>query len=448
MSIKNKRKKFIIDTSVLLYDANCIKNFHGNDLILPLVVLEEIDKFKSREGILGENAREINRFLDDLRSKGSLFKGIEIEDYDLKIKVSLNYDFENLNLSKENNDNWIIACANWHRNNEYSEESLKIITKDINLRVKSDSVGIKADDYFADYISIKTEEKGLYQGHIEIQVESELINDFYKYHKLNIEDYDIKERIFENQFVTLKTELGQSALAIKKSDNLYLIQTKNENFKTGIVYNSTETIIPKNKEQVFALSLLKDESIPLVTLTGVPGSGKTFLTLMSALNEIQLKQKNRIIFTRPVQTVGKDIGFLPGTLNEKMAPWLAPIVDNFRNQFGDLSYFDLMMEKGMIDVAPLSYIRGRSFNDSIIIVDEAQNATVHELKTVITRTGKNSKIVLLGDIEQIDLPYVNKYSNGLTIIIEKLKDTTLTGHINFTKGYRSELANLVAEKLN
>ena len=169
---------------------------------------------------------------------------------------------------------------------------------------------------------------------------------------------------------------------------------------------------------------------------------------MSALNEIQLKQKNRIIFTRPVQTVGKDIGFLPGTLNEKMAPWLAPIVDNFRNQFGDLSYFDLMMEKGIIDVAPLSYIRGRSFNDSIIIVDEAQNATVHELKTVITRTGKNSKIVLLGDIEQIDLPYVNKYSNGLTIIIEKLKDTTLTGHINFTKGYRSELANLVAEKLN
>jgi PhoH-like ATPase len=168
---------------------------------------------------------------------------------------------------------------------------------------------------------------------------------------------------------------------------------------------------------------------------------------MSSLKLIEGDQKQRIIFTRPIQTVGKDIGFLPGSLNEKMEPWLAPIVDNFRNQFGDLSYFELMREKGLIDIAPLSYIRGRSFNDSIIIVDEAQNATVHELKTVITRTGKNSKIVLLGDIEQVDLAYVDKHSNGLTIVIEKLKNESLTGHVNFTKGYRSELANIAAERL-
>ncbi len=442
----NKRKKFIIDTSVFLYDANCIKNFSGNDLIIPLVVLEEIDKFKSKEGILGENAREVNRFLDDLRSKGSLNDGVFIEDYDLNIVVSNKYDFDNLNLDKENNDNVIIACANWHRNN-LENFIIKIITKDINLRVKSDAIGIKADDYFADYINIKSQENGLYQGHIEIIVEQDFINNLYKNHSISVDKLDFKIEILQNQFITFKTDLGQSALAVRKNNNILLIQNKSETFKTGIIYHSTETITPKNKEQTFALFLLKDESIPLVTLTGVPGSGKTFLTLMSALNEIENKRKSRIIFTRPIQTVGKDIGFLPGTLNEKMAPWLAPIVDNFRNQFGDLSYFDLMMEKGIIDVAPLSYIRGRSFNDSIIIVDEAQNATVHELKTVITRTGKNSKIILLGDIEQIDLPYVNKYSNGLTIIIEKLKDTNLTGHINFTKGYRSELANLVAEKL-
>ena len=157
--------------------------------------------------------------------------------------------------------------------------------------------------------------------------------------------------------------------------------------------------------------------------------------------------KKRIIFTRPIQTVGKDIGYLPGTLNEKMAPWLSPIVDNFRNQFGDMTYFEMMIEKGIIDVAPLSYIRGRSFNDAIIIVDEAQNATVHELKTVITRTGKNSKIILLGDIEQVDLPYINKYSNGLTIVIEKLKNESLVGHIHFEKGYRSDLANIAAKLL-
>jgi PhoH-like ATPase len=203
----------------------------------------------------------------------------------------------------------------------------------------------------------------------------------------------------------------------------------------------------KNKEQIFALNLLLNDDIPLVTLTGVPGSGKTYLTLMAALKQIEKEKKKRIIFTRPSQTVGKDIGFLPGTLNEKMAPWLAPIVDNFRNQFGDLTYFDLMMDKGTIDIAPLSYIRGRSFNDAIIIVDEAQNATVHELKTVIIRTGKNLKIVLLGDIEQVDLPYVNKFSNGLTIVIEKLKQESLTGHVHFEKGYRSDLANAAAKLL-
>ena len=184
-----------------------------------------------------------------------------------------------------------------------------------------------------------------------------------------------------------------------------------------------------------------------MTMTGVPGSGKTYLALMTALSEIEKENKKRIIFTRPIQTVGKDIGFLPGSLSEKMAPWLSPIVDNFRNQFGDMSYFNLMMEKGTIDVAPLSYIRGRSFNDAIIIVDEAQNATVHELKTIITRTGKNSKILLLGDIEQVDLPYINKYSNGLTIVIEKLKNENLVGHIHFEKGYRSDLANIAAKLL-
>ncbi len=211
--------------------------------------------------------------------------------------------------------------------------------------------------------------------------------------------------------------------------------------------HSRTAIEPKNKEQIFAMNILLDKNISLATLTGVPGSGKTYLTLMSALKLIEKEEKKRIIFTRPIQTVGKDIGYLPGTLNEKMAPWLSPIVDNFRNQFGDMTYFEMMIEKGIIDVAPLSYIRGRSFNDAIIIVDEAQNATVHELKTVITRTGRNSKIILLGDIEQVDLPYVNKFSNGLTIVIEKLKNEEITGHVNFTKGYRSELANIVSQKL-
>jgi PhoH-like ATPase len=444
METLSARKKFIVDTSVLLYDSNCFKNFKGNDIILPMTVLEEIDKFKSREGILGENAREVNRFLDELRSVGSLHAGVFVKEHNINVKVELKYDFKGLGIDVNDNDNKIIATANFVKNTAAdTSQIVKIISKDINLRVKSDAVKIPSDDYYADYafITQKNEEEKFYQGHKEIFVEDNIVNGLYNSEYVFADKMPEDSDLSENECVTLKTYEGQSALGIKKKDKIVLVQSGKKTLGRSV------DITPKNKEQTFALQLLNDEEISLVTLTGVPGSGKTYLTLMSALKEIEQQKKQRIIFTRPIQTVGKDIGFLPGTLNEKMAPWLAPIVDNFRNQFGDLAYFELMMEKGIIDVAPLSYIRGRSFNDAIIIVDEAQNATVHELKTVITRTGKNSKIVLLGDIEQIDLPYVNKYSNGLTIVIEKLKDTYLTGHINFKKGYRSELANIVAEKL-
>ncbi len=344
-------------------------------------------------------------------------------------------------LEKSYNDNVIIATANKIKKSQDPNciQRIRIITKDINLRVKCDAVGLEAGDYYADYKFI--EEDNLYSGAKEIITESGVSNNIYGngYTRINREEM-ISADISQNEFVILKTEEGQSCLTRRIDNNLTILETKQELFRLS-------GIEAKNKEQVFALELLLDDTVPLVTLTGIPGSGKTFLTLMVALRQIEKEKKKRIIFTRPIQTVGKDLGFLPGTLNEKMHPWILPIVDNFRNQFGDLTYFEMMMERGQIDVAPLSHIRGRSFNDSIIIVDEAQNATVHELKTVITRTGKNSKIVLLGDIDQVDLPYVNKFSNGLTIVIEKLKNEILTGHVNFTKGYRSELANIVSEKL-
>ena len=434
------RKIFVVDTSVLLYDKNSIFNMSGNNIVIPLVVLEEIDKFKTREGLLGEYARFFNRFLDDLREKGSLHDSVYYESADIVIQVKSNPCWDGLEgLEKSYNDNVIIATANKIKKNIKSNQLIKIITKDINLRVKCDAVGIEAGDYYADYKFI--EEDNLYSGTKEIITESGVINNVYGngYTRINREEM-ISENISQNEFVILKTEDGQSCLTRRIDNNLAILETKQELYRLS-------GIEAKNKEQIFALELLLDDTVPLVTLTGIPGSGKTFLTLMVALRQIEKEKKKRIIFTRPIQTVGKDLGFLPGTLNEKMHPWILPIVDNFRNQFGDLTYFEMMMERGQIDVAPLSHIRGRSFNDSIIIVDEAQNATVHELKTVITRTGKNSKIVLLGDIDQVDLPYVNKFSNGLTIVIEKLKEEKLTGHVNFTKGYRSELANIVSEKL-
>jgi len=443
----DKRKLFVIDTSVLLYDKNAMFNMEGNDIVIPLVVLEEIDKFKAREGLLGEYARFINRFLDELREVGSLNEGVYYEKSDVNIKVSSESCWKGLQgLDEKYNDNVIISNANYYvKQNKIDNKYPKItvITKDINLRVKCDAVGISAGDYYADYEFIQ--ENNLFQGHIELSVDPDVINRAYSGNHLKIES-DLSEienfSMSENEFIALKSNNGnnQSCLMMRKDKNLVILESKQELWKQS-------GIEAKNKEQIYALELLLDEDIPLVTLTGIPGSGKTYLALMTALRFIEKESKKRIIFTRPMQTVGKDIGFLPGTVNEKMAPWLAPIVDNFRNQFGDLTYFDMMMERGQIDVAPLSHIRGRSFNDSIIIVDEAQNATVHELKTIITRTGKNSKVVLLGDIEQVDLPYVSKFSNGLTIVIEKLKEENLTGHINFKKGYRSELANIVASKL-
>lgn len=444
MTFKKSRKLFVIDTSVLLYDKDCIKNLSGNDIVIPLIVLEEIDKFKTREGILGENSRHINRFLDELRKLGSLHKGIYVEDYDVKIRVESNVSWDSIEtLDKSDNDSVIIATALYIKNNIEDYERIILITKDINLRVKCDSLEIEADDYYADYKFI-VEEKAL-ESQKELFVEDTLLNKLYKEKQISLHEAQKHSqdllRFHENECIVIKSCNSQSsALCICKSNSLFLAKSQGE-------LNKLSGVESKNKEQIFALNFLTDSSIPLVTMTGIPGSGKTFLTLMSALSMIEKNTKNRIIFTRPIQTVGKDIGFLPGTLNEKMAPWLSPIVDNFRNQFGDLSYFDMLMEKGTIDIAPLSYIRGRSFNDAIIIVDEAQNATVHELKTVITRTGKNSKIVLLGDVEQVDLPYVNKFSNGLTIVTEKFKESHLSAHVHFEKGYRSELANEAARLL-
>ena len=206
-------------------------------------------------------------------------------------------------------------------------------------------------------------------------------------------------------------------------------------------------IEPRNKEQKFALALLNDPRITMVTLTGIAGSGKTFLTLMAAMANLEASNYKRIVFTRSIQPVGRDLGYLPGDMGEKMSPWLAPIADNFRHAFGDTSYFECMISKGQIDIAPLSYIRGRTFNDSFVIVDEAQNATIHELKTIITRVGKGSKIVLLGDTDQVDTPYIDSKSNGLTIVVEKFKASHLTGHIRFTRGQRSEVASLASNLL-
>ena len=304
---------------------------------------------------------------------------------------------------------------------EESKTKVKVITKDINLRVKCDAVGLKAEDYFKDDL----ESEGDYVGWTEIHLTKKQIDLFYSQNTLKI-----NEELLENQFV-VATNGQQSLLAIHQGGWINPLVQKIE---------KTMALVPRNKEQRFAVESLLDPDIPLVTLTGLAGSGKTFLSLMAALEGLQEGIYQRIIITRSLQPVGRDIGYLPGDMDEKMAPWLAPIFDNVRHAFKDTTYFQAMMQKGQIEVAPLSFIRGRTFPDSFVLVDESQNASIHELKTIVTRVGENSKIVLLGDTDQIDTPYITRKSNGLSIVSEKFKNSPLHAHIHLPKGQRSNLA--------
>ncbi len=435
MSKTQKRKTFIVDTNVLLYDKTSIHSFPGAKVVLPLTVLDELDRFKDKPGLLGESARYVNRFLDEVRKSGSLTEGVFIEDIDQIIKVEFNnVELLPADLNHTTGDNKILGVALQLARNE----DITVITKDINFRVKCDVLKIPSEDYYKDHISNLDNMDDLYSGQDEVSVGKDQIDDFFADEKIPAPEIEGSE-YHENQFFVLKSNSCKaSALAKYQKGDLVAVKP---------TINDMVKVKPRNKEQKFALELLTNDKIQLVTITGIAGSGKTFLTLMSALSGIYSERYNRIVITRSMQPVGKEIGFLPGTLDEKMSPWMSPIVDNFRCNFKDITYFEMMCQKRQIEVAPLTYMRGRTFNDAFIIVDEAQNATIHELKTIITRVGDNSKVVLLGDVEQIDTPYIDKLSNGLSIVTEKFKESEITGHIRLEKGERSPLATLASKVL-
>lgn len=428
----NDKKILILDTSVLLYDMKAIHSFGDNEVVIPLIVLDELDKFKDKPDLLGESARYINRFLDFLRAHGNLSEGVEIPDGSGgSIKVELNSRktsaVDDFDWSK--GDNKIIATAMYLKSQDPSRE-LKVITKDINLRVKCDALKIKSEDYNKD--NLTAGEVG-YLGYSEISMRPDQINDFYAEGCIE-HDFDLHE----NEFVIATDGDKKSLLAINKSGKIHKLHKSVENLLR---------LDARNKEQKFAVEALMDEDIGLVTLTGLAGSGKTFLAIMCALEQVQNGVYDRVVITRSIEPVGKDLGYLPGDVKEKMDPWLAPIMDNLKVAFKDTMYFNMMMNKGIIEIAPLSYIRGRTFNNSIVLVDEAQNTTIHELKTIITRIGEGSKIVMLGDTDQIDTPYINKQSNGLSIVISKFYDSRLHAHVQLTRGQRSEVATAASKLL-
>ncbi len=443
------KKIFVIDTSVYLTDFSSLKAFEDNDIVIPYKVLEEIDKHKKRQDSVGSNARNIIRSLDELREIGSLHKGVSMgEEYG--IVTARGYDAELLPIDwdKTDPDNQIIATALTIKK-ENPESKVTLVSRDINLRVKCDSIGLSTADYQASQIIESLDE--IYSGYKSIVMRDKDIDDFYLgediYLPLPKED---ENKTNGNEFLVMTSEINEkkTALARFKNYNTPLLKIPNKRRVWGIS--------PRNKEQTYALELLMDPSISLITLVGKAGSGKTLCAIAAGLEQTlddhpmssQRSIYTRLIVSRPVEPLGKDIGFLPGTMEEKMEPWLKPIQDNLKFLMVDDSVtLQEYMEMGKIEVEALTYIRGRSISNAFIIIDEAQNLTKHELKTIVTRVGEGTKLILTGDVEQIDNIYIDERTNGLTYAVEKMKEHEITGHITLKKGERSAIATLGAKIL-
>ena len=458
------RKTYILDTNVLLSDPNCFNNFKDNDLIIPMLVLEELDRHKSRSDEVGRNCREVTRILDDLSKKGSLREGVSLPSggtLRVMTAVEKKKSSKKEALDSTSVDNMIINFA--LEQSRSSTDSVFLVSKDINVRIKCSSLGLQAQDYLS--LRVTDNFDSLYTGVKVITTTNDVINSFYDGANLNIKDIT-QDVVFPNQLFVLKSADANvvSALCRVSQHGKLLHLQKFEN-----VFG----VKPRNKEQNFSLDLLMNPAIKLITLTGRAGCGKTLLALAAGLAQLDSigthPTYQKLIVSRPIHPVGKDIGFLPGTLAEKMEPWVAPVRDNLeyllcsssgkklsktrtkknedsQNLFSD-PYLELMQQKGLIEIEAITYIRGRSIPNAFIIIDEAQNLTTHELKTIITRAGDGTKIVLTGDLEQIDNVHVDSFTNGLTHAIEKFKDYDISGHVTLLKGERSDLATLASKIL-
>lgn len=438
------KKIYVLDTSVYLSDYKSLYSYGNNDIAIPLIVLEEIDKHKKRPNGVGINARQIIRALDGLRERGLLHKGVRIEKgKGIAFSVSPNLDELPSGYEPSIPDHQIIASALTLKT-ENPNKKVILVSNDINLRIKCDAIGITAEDYVPENVIESGNE--LYSGFTQILVDDQIIDRFYNDEKIFLENICEKCVLFPNQFVMFMSSSNDKKSALTKFINEHEPFQKIKDRSPG----SNWGIVAKNKEQNFAMDLLYNSEIPVVSLIGKAGSGKTLCAIAAGLEQVigADPQYNRLIVSRPIMPMGKDIGYLPGTMEEKMSVWLAPIQDNLRFLFGnDDLMLESYMEKRIIEIEALTYIRGRSIQNAYIIIDECQNLTRHEVKTILTRVGENSKIVLTGDVEQIDNVNLNENSNGLAYVIEKLKDFDISGHVTFLKGERSKVATISAKVL-
>lgn len=432
------KKRYILDTNVLLHDPNALYQFQDNDVVIPLEVIEEIDRFKRDLSELGRNARQVSRMLDEIRAKGSLYEGVPLPGGGI---LRIAFPGEKRDYTQRvTADDQILRLSMLERERD-KDLPIIVISKDINLRLKADALGLQAEDYETGQVNVDE----LYLGHTARDIGTDVMDEFRKHGFIDASGMGLSP----NEYVLLRDAAETSHTLLTRCDAgsgrlVPLIPTPDE----------IRPVQPRNKEQHYAMDALLNDEIKLVTIIGKAGTGKTLLAVAAAMYKT-LDQKNyrRMLICRPTIPMGKDIGYLPGTMEEKLNPWMQPIFDAMDllgsgRKGGSKGSAKIMSEESeRVAIEPLTYIRGRSIPNQYIVVDEAQNLTPLEAKTVLTRVGPGTKIVLTGDIYQIDNPYVDSMSNGLTSIVEKFRPQGIAAHIVLNKGVRSEVADLAANLL-
>ncbi len=424
-----------------MFDPLAIFKFDENNVYIPLIVVEEVDRFKKDQNENGRNARHFSRLVDDLRSQGPLTKGVKLENGGtLTISVDKTpkaiHDAVDLSMP----DNKILASAIFLHE---AGEEVTLVSKDINLRLKADVFGIIAEDYGKKDVSLDE----IYTGQRLYEVSADDVTAFEKERFLAIEDAKM-EGIYPNEYL----------IVCEKGNDRRRALGRYSHQKKGVVplipmREGVWGIYPKNMEQQFALDALLNEEIKLVTLVGKAGTGKTLLAIAAGLEMAIGREKfNRLLVSRPVQPMGRDLGFLPGDVNEKLGPWMQPIFDNMDFLFGvhrgpGTHNYDELINEGLLHIEPLTYIRGRSIAGQYLIVDEAQNLSPHEVKTIITRAGEGTKIILTGDCHQIDSPYLDEVNNGLIYCLDRLKNEDIVSHTVLKVGERSALSEVASKYL-
>lgn len=434
-------KNYVLDTNVLLHDPSAIRKFQDNRVLIPIEVIEEIDAFKKLHTELGQNARSVSRALDSLRERASLSEGVSL-DGGGHLRILLHNPNGNGHATNGQTtvDSRIVAQALEVQKREPDTPTI-LVTKDINLRIKADALGLQAQNYRSDRVNIQD----LYTGAVERNVTHEELDAFHANKELPAPADDI---FAPNEFVTLHDGANPKKSALAKA-----VPRENKLVALRDCHRGVWGIKPRNREQQFAFDALLSEDVKLVTLMGKAGTGKTLLALAAGLKQsVADKEFRRIMVARPTVSLGREMGYLPGTLEEKLGPWMQPINDALEmltdlNMGNEHRRASDLIASGMIVIEALSYIRGRSIANQFMIIDEAQNLTPLEVKTILTRVGHGTKIVFTGDPYQIDNPYVDSASNGFTYLVSRFRDQPIAAHIEMQKGERSELAELAANIL-